>query len=107
MMGKMWLLDIKTSRSGIYAESALQLCAYEHAETFTVVGEGGQEHSLADLGIDRAAAIHVRADGFDVRPLDTGPEVWDYFKHLAYLYHRQEEMTAWVGDAIEPLRAVS
>jgi hypothetical protein len=28
-----WLLDVKTNRSGIYGETALQLAAYRYAES--------------------------------------------------------------------------
>jgi hypothetical protein len=112
LLGQVWLLEIKTARSGIFRESALQACAYQHAESFTIPGEDsdGLEHPMADLGIERCGALHVRADGYDLRPLDTGEECWSYFRHLARLYHMDEPHDRdlprrWIGAAVEPPRA--
>jgi len=113
-----WLLELKTSRSGIYRESALQATGYSRAEVYTLPGEAGVEHPLDGLGIERCGAVHIRSDGYDLRPLDTGDEVWRYFCRLAAIYadDRRVEATldpgaylsgAWVGEAIEPLRLVS
>jgi len=100
MAGQVWMLDIKTGRSGIWPEAAAQVCAYARAETYTTAGEDGAEHPLADLGITRCGALHVRADGYDLRPLDSGDQVWLTFRHLAWLHHHADEMASWVGDAI-------
>jgi hypothetical protein len=108
MRGTRWLLDIKTARSGIFGETALQCCAYARAEVY--LGDDGAEHDLAALGIERVGAIHVRSDGWDLRPLVAGEEVWSTFRHLAWI-HRQlercDQMRDWVGPAIQPMRAVS
>jgi len=55
------LFDLKTSRSGIFAEVALQLEAYRRGETML---EGRDEVPMP--AIDFVAAVHVRADGYDV-----------------------------------------
>lgn len=106
-----WLLDLTTSKSGIFPEKALQVCAYEHAETYAIAGDEakGSEYPLAELGIERCGGVHVRADGYDLRPLETGPSVWEYFKRLALNYAADEETKTWVGEADEPpwLRAAS
>lgn len=108
MDGERWLLDIKTGRSGIFPEAALQQCAYMHAEAFTLFGEDGAETPMADLGVQRAGAIHVRSDGYDLIPLETGPEVWEYFQRLAWMHERAETMRGWVGEVLAPpLRVVS
>ena len=52
------------------------------------------------LGIERCGAIHVTADGWELRPLYTGPDAWEYFQHLRWLYDRQKP--PWVGDATRP-----
>jgi hypothetical protein len=96
------LLELKTGESGIWPEAALQATGYEHGETFAFVGET-DEHDLAGLGIESAAAVHVRADGYDYRPLNTGPEVWAYFCRLAANHREQDTMREWVGEAVEPL----
>jgi len=107
MLGETWLLDLKTGRSGIFPEAALQVCAYSRAETYSLPPDDA-EHPLADLGITRCGAVHVRGDGFDVYPLDAGPETWAYFRHLAALHAASETTREWVGEVLDPpLRAAS
>lgn len=62
------LLDVKTSRSGIFAETALQVVAYGEAETMLngVDPETGEALEIPLPEIDWYGAIHVRADGYDV-----------------------------------------
>jgi hypothetical protein len=72
--GPLSIMDYKTSRSGIYAETAYQLAAYAGAEFY---GEGGDEHPMDALPITTAYGIHIRADGYDVLPLRFGPDVFN------------------------------
>jgi len=109
MRGEVWLLEIKTGRSGIFRESALQACAYSRAEVYTLPGDNGRERPLAELGISRCGGIHVRSDGYDVYPLETGEAVWRYFRRLCDNYAAEDTSREWIGEVIEPraLRAVS
>jgi hypothetical protein len=97
-----WLLDVKTNRSGIWPETAMQLCGYEHAEVF--IAEDGSERpmSLFDPPIERCGAVWVRGDGWDLVPLDTGPDTWQTFVYLAWLVHHEEDRKEWVGAAAGP-----
>ena len=95
-----WLLDLKTSRSGIWPETAMQLCAYEHAEVF--LAEDGAERPMGWLEVERCAAVWIRADGWDLIPVDTGPDTWTYFQYLAWLYHVEETRKEWIGVAAGP-----
>lgn len=95
-----WLLDLKTSRSGIWPETALQLCGYENAEVF--LGEDGAERPVEWLEVERCAAVWIRGDGWDLIPVDTGPDTWAYFQYLAWLYHAEEARKEWVGVAAGP-----
>ena len=95
-----WLLDLKTARSGIWPETALQLGAYEHAEVF--LGEDGGERPMSWLEVERCAAVWIRGDGWDLIPVDTGPDTWAYFQYLAWLYHQEEARKEWVGVAAGP-----
>lgn len=97
-----WLLDVKTARSGIFGETALQCCAYANAEVF--IAEDGSERPMSWLGVERCGAVHVRRDGWDLFPLDTGPAVWAYFRYLAWLYHQEDARKDWVGSAAGPYR---
>lgn len=63
------LFDIKTARSGIFAEVALQLEGYRRCETML---NGAEEIPMER--IDFVAAIHVRADGYDVYAFDVETE---------------------------------
>lgn len=103
-----WLLDLKTARSGIFGETALQACAYERAETY--VDGNGAEHDLAELGITRAGAVHVRADGADLYPLQTGDDVWLAWRHLLWVTRHagEDQQREWIGEAVlAPARATS
>lgn len=99
--GERALMDLKTSR-GVYPETALQCAGYRWCEVY--LDEQGDEQSLADLGITTSYVVHVRADGYDVRPLDTGEQVWKVFTHLVWLSRHMSEsqMRPWLGDASTP-----
>jgi hypothetical protein len=93
-----WLLDLKSSASGIWPETALQLCAYEHAEVFA---EGEDERPMEWLQIERCGAVWIRSDSVELRPVYTGPEVWEFFLHLRWLHDHVEQMPDWVGMSAE------
>lgn len=94
-----WLLDLKTSRSGIWPETALQLTGYSRAESY-LDPETGEERPMDSLKIDRCGAVHITADGWELRPVDTGEDVWEHFQRLRWLYDRLPEMRAWIGPAV-------
>lgn len=98
--GERWLLDVKTSRSGIFPEVALQIAAYRHAETY--IDDDGREQSMAALNIVRGGAIHVRGDGYDLVPLDTDEPVFRAFCHVAWVARMTKRMSEWRGDVIAP-----
>ena len=63
--GKRWLLDYKTSASGIYPETALQLSAYSHA---THIQWKGEDRPMPH--IDRLGAVWIRPDSWQLIPVD-------------------------------------
>jgi DNA-binding CsgD family transcriptional regulator len=67
-LGKRLLCDLKTNRSGIFGETALQLAGYRYADTY--IGPDGAEVPM--IAVDGCAAIHVRADGADLIPVTAG-----------------------------------
>lgn len=75
------LVDWKTGRSGVFAESALQLAAYAHAQA--LLAPDGSESPMP--AIERALAVWLRADGYDVIPLEVGPEVFRVFCYAQQL----------------------
>jgi hypothetical protein len=92
-----WLLDIKTNRSGIFGETALQLAAYRYAEL--VIGEGGEEDGPLPL-IDLTGAVHVRADGYDLIPVDAGQEQFRAFLYAMQVGQFVNTSRDLVGEAI-------
>lgn len=92
---ELWSLDVKTTRSGIFGEVALQLAGYMGADVYQ--DENGQELPLP--AVTRFGGVHVRADGYDVYPLNT-----EQLRPFLYV----KEVAAWdavsrelVGPALE------
>lgn len=88
---EMWLLDYKTG-SGIYAETSLQLTAYKAAEFFVDVD--GDEHPLPE--VVGAAAVHLRPDGYAVRPVEIGATQLDCFLSLLNAFRRWTDHDLWI-----------
>lgn len=76
-----WMLDIKTNRSGIFGETALQIAGYRYADVYIDEDEEA-EYELPD--IDRCGAVHVRTDGYSLIPLVVTP-----LQHRKFLYAQQ------------------
>lgn len=74
------LLDLKTSESGVFRESVLQLAAYRYATHY--LDPDGVEHPM--LPVDLCAVVHVRADGAHFVPVVVGDE-----QHRQFLYVQQ------------------
>ena len=94
---RLWLLDLKTNRSGIYGETALQLAAYRYAD---VLLDDTGEHPMPE--VQGCAAIHVRGDGYSLIPVLAGPE-----QHRTFLYVQQvagftKSSSDLVGAALTP-----
>lgn len=69
-----WLLDSKSSRSGVYGDVALQLAGYRYCDVW--VDDDG-ETPLPQ--VERTGVLHIRADGYDVVPVDAGPDQFQAF----------------------------
>lgn len=74
--GQIVLVDWKTGKSGVWPEAALQLCAYARAEQI-LDDETGAESPMPP--VERALAVHLRADGYDVIECDIGERTFDTF----------------------------
>lgn len=93
--GRRVLMDIKTSRSGVYGETALQLAAYAHSEVYL---DGEVEKPTADLGITHGYAIWVKADGYQVLPVDISEETFNTFQHVALVARRGKALRDLIGE---------
>lgn len=87
-----WLLDIKTNRSGIFGETALQLAAYRYAEHWIDEDNGNTAADMYD--VDAAGAVWVTADGYSLIPVEAGPE-----QHRLFLY--AAEIAGFVNSSRE------
>lgn len=80
--GRVAIADIKTSGSGIYAETSYQLAAYRYADVYL---DGDAEKPMADLGIERGYAIWCRADGTDLIPVRCDERRFKDFLHVMWV----------------------
>lgn len=102
------LLDVKTSRSGIFSENALQVIAYEHGETMLDgIDADGNAVEVPMPEVDWCGAIHVRADGYDVYRFtcddETAFRTFLYAKHVGEWLDWKEGPAATArSDSLRP-----
>jgi len=77
--GQRWLVDIKTTRSGVYGETALQLAAYRYAEAY-LDADGGEQPMPP---VDACGVLWLRGDGYDLYPVDAGGATFRAFLYVA------------------------
>ena len=96
--GHRWLLDLKTTRSGIFREAALQLAAYRYAEWY--LDPDGTPKPM--LEVDRCGAVWLKADRtYELVPVDATPatfRVFLYAKQIAEFDARDD----LIGAALDP-----
>jgi RecB family exonuclease len=99
--GRRWLLDIKTTRSGIFGEVALQLAAYRHADF--MLDADGREQPMPP--VDACGAIWVRADGYDLVPVTADANVYRTFRYAQQIAEFTRTARDLVGDVLTPEHA--
>jgi hypothetical protein len=72
------IITHNTNRTGLHSDVAAQLSAIAHAETVTTDNETLQPMIQVDAGV----AIHLSKEGYQVKPVSLGGQVWDYFGAL-------------------------
>ncbi len=92
--GERWLLDIKTTRSGVYGETAYQLAAYRYAEKFLGYGEQPM------IPVDRCAVVWVRSDGYSFKPMTVGPAEFRQFRYIYENCKAADIAPTLIGDEI-------
>ena len=98
-LGKRLLCDIKTARSGVFPDNALQLAAYRYATSFLDLD--GELKPMPE--VDGCAVIHVRADGYSLVPVEAGPAEHRFFLYCRQLWRWQNEVSKTVvGEEIAP-----
>lgn len=92
------LIDTKTNRSGPFGEVALQAAAYRYAE-FYLDPETGKEVAMPE--IDNVFVLWVRADGYDMIPVEAGPAEFRMWRYAQQVAHFTEERSKLVlGEAL-------
>ncbi len=92
------LMDLKTSRSGIFGETALQLAAYRFADKWIVDGE-----EVEPIEVAHCAGIHVRPDGtYSLVPVEAGEQEHKDFLYAMRVAIFQGRSRDLVGPAIMP-----
>lgn len=94
-----WLIDLKTSRSGIFGETALQLAPYRYAE-FYIDPVTGEELDVPV--VDRCGAVHIRDDGYDLIPVEAEQEQFRTFLYVQQVARFVENSRDLVGLPIVP-----
>jgi hypothetical protein len=98
MADQRWLLDLKTTRSGVFREAALQLAAYRYCDVH--LAPDGTTQPMPT--VDRAACVWLKADRtYELIPVETSPAefaVFLYAKQIAAFAQRDDVVLA----ALEP-----
>jgi hypothetical protein len=95
--GEKIVLDLKTSASGVHAETALQLAAYRHADRIV-----SQDNIEVPKDIVGGAVLHVRPDtGYSLVPISCGDAEMDYFKTLLRVFTWEEHAKSVIGKPLK------
>jgi hypothetical protein len=103
-LGQRLLCDVKTARSGVFPDNALQMAAYRYATHY--LGSDGELHPMPE--VDGCAVIHVRADGYSLVPVQAGPAEHRFFLYCRELWRWQNEASKEiVGEEIAAERSTA
>lgn len=93
------LVDIKTSGSGVYGDTALQLAGYRYAQVCLLDGE---EQPMPE--VDWCGVLWLRADGWDFYPFTVGDEELRLFSYCRAVYSLWIEpwKERWSGSGQAP-----
>lgn len=98
--GTVALCDLKTSRSGIFAETAWQLAAYRAADVY--IDADGAERPMPQ--VDEVFAIHVRADGYSLIPVQAGAAEYRTFRYAQQIAAAVDAGRDLIGEELTPPR---
>ncbi|WP_189056038.1 hypothetical protein [Longimycelium tulufanense] len=85
--------DLKTTRSGIHAEVALQLAAYAHADR--IITQNGASVDIPE--VTGGVVLHVRPEGWSLVPVRIDANVFEFFLHLRRVFD-------WVHEVAETVK---
>jgi hypothetical protein len=95
------LIDAKTTRSGIFGETALQLAGYRYAE-YMQPDPADPDTAFEMPEVTWTGAVWIRPNGYSLVPVVAGVE-----QHRSFLYANQvgifdQGARDLIGDPIEP-----
>lgn len=94
------LVDLKTSRSGIYPEIGMQLAAYRNAETYLPDPSGGEELPMPE--VDAVAALHVTADQWSFLAIGDSVEVGGQWRDAFRAFLYVDQVAQFLGTSKSP-----
>lgn len=97
---KRLLIDLKSNRSGIFAETALQLAAYRYADVLLADTPDGEEQPMPE--VDGTAAIHITPTGSELIPVTTNDAVFRTFLYVVQVAAFEKDGKDLVGAPISP-----
>ena len=95
--GETWLLDFKTSKSGVFGDTAFQLAAYRYA---THMRNGQAVTPMRP--VDQCGVVWLRADGYDLYPYNADEAVFRQFLYIQQVARAAAECRDYRGDALTP-----
>ncbi len=95
--GRTVLGDIKTTASGVYPETALQLAAYRHADFIGL--RDGTEMPMPETR-PTALVLHLRPEGYQLLPVPADEEVFGVFRALMKVWEWRKAGSP-IGQPIE------
>lgn len=104
------LIDVKTGAKDVYAETALQLAAYAHAERMLPGGEGNLEDERPVPKVDFTGVLWLHDDGsYDLLPVRADDKVFRIFLYAAEIagFQGHKRGEGWgettIGAALTPV----
>jgi hypothetical protein len=94
------LADWKTNASGPWGSVAFQLAGYRYAD-FMLSGDGGPDsEELAVPEVDECWCIWLRADSYDVFPMEVTPAIHRQLLYIDQARQADEACRMYRGDAL-------
>lgn len=90
-----WLIDFKTSKSGVYPETGLQLAAGRYAE---FIGRPGDPKRYPVPKVDRCGVVWIRPEGAHLIEYRVSPQEFQAFTACRLLWH-------WVHERAQEVKA--
>ena len=88
------IVDIKTSRSGVFGDTALQLAPYGNAEVY--IDAAGNIRPMPE--IRHYYVLWLRSDGYELYPYNVTPKTWKKFLYCQQVAHFNDWKTGDVRN---------